>query len=636
MVPAAIRQPFKFCPEEPPMPLNRVSVTLLTRKSGHSTIEHAAYIDRDQYRDERTGKLTADYANRGDKEWSEVWLPKDAPERFRNPETFWNELEKREDQQNKRDTALLARSWIFTIPHWEGQTPADRLLMTKDLLREYTRKGWACHAAIHTPDSDNPNPHIHLDQPMRYLTPDGFGLRRKVFEKDGEFAQIRDELKHWKDRWSEIGARHLERAGFPEEALRYRTGHLSRDEKLNDALDRGDKEHADRMEDRPKVHMGAAHHKDQKGEYTRKGDKNREIDDYNKALQEERKHAREQGREPPNDLRGTPREIWWAYNGTRTAEEFQKSIEARGLHLCRTNRQDEIRSAVDFAYSDGKFVPHYNNGEYVVVTEKGWAFRLTHRSTGDTQKQVAEVMKPLNDQPMFGLEETRQGLDQQRQERIADYLQKRQPKKVKELKYPAGLTGERREIWESFQTAGNATAFQKNLYARGMFVARATHDDALASKTQSWAAEREGRYSPVFKDGEYMIVTARGQAYQLSEKSTSVKADVAQQFMKQLDGKETYNLRQLRALIEEDRISNIPRWRGDSGRNKGRRYPGGLNRAAERSGRTMLGIAVVGANLFEGMVSPPLSPKQKLEGEIAQDKTKRDVEIARNGGMERD
>jgi hypothetical protein len=236
---------------------------------------------------------------------------------------------------------------------------------------------------------------------------------------------------------------------------------------------------------------------------------------------------------------------------------------------------------------------------------------------------------------MMGLEETRQQLDAKRQAEISEILGKRHATKLKDLKPPDHLRGERLEIWEAFNTSKNAKAFEKNLNRRGMFVARATAEDALASKTESWAAERAGRYSPVLKENEYIVVTPRGRAYQLNDRSVGIKADVAQAFMKPLDSENIYNLRELRAAIEEDRISRIPRWRGFKGNSRSR-FPGGLDRPLERTGKTVLGLAATASDLFESVISRPLSPQQKLDGELAQQQKKREAERERNKGFERD
>ena len=587
------------------MALNLVKAAYLTRKNGQSTISHAAYIDRAKYIDERTGRYTKDYASEGGLEWKEVWLPKDAPEWMRDPEKLWNALEKREDQQNRRENALLSRSWIMAIPK-ELDTPEQRLWMVKDMLREFTRDGWVCQAAIHEPDNDNKNWHVHIQSPMRHITPDGFGLRREA-NADGRFESKLDELKHWKDRWSEIGAQHLRRAGFTLEAERFRSGHLNREDKLNDALDRGDKRLADKLEDKPHVHLGpAAFYMDQKGYRTRKGEENLEIDFLNHQRRCEREEARAGGRDASDELRGVSRHIWWAYNGTNTPEEFRQSLNERRFELARITPGEAAQS---LAKSKQAAQPVYREGEYVVVTEAGYVYRLTPRTTGDQFYDIKAHLKSLDAEKMLSMEDTKAQFKEAEADRI---FTRTDPSRLRET---------RQGIWMALYDRGNGTpqSFRKDLEARDIRLARVTQEDQEHSKTHQWYAERHGRYAPILREGEYVVVDRHNHVYQLNPRNTGLSERRMTDFTKPLDlDRSILSLRTTQMEVEEERIKGIdpkPRgWHGRSSRGKDTRLPGRINRSAERVAGKTLEFA---AGAVESFFARSLTPQEKERGRIA-------------------
>src|SRR5260370_30794173 len=105
--------------------------------------------------------------------------------------------------------------------------------------------------AIHAPHAynDDRNNHAHMLLTMREIGPEGFGDKARQWNKTTEFDR-------WKEKWSELGAEHLERAGFHKEAERFREGQLSRPERTKRAHDRGDMEAFEQLLDEPRRHRG--------------------------------------------------------------------------------------------------------------------------------------------------------------------------------------------------------------------------------------------------------------------------------------------------------------------------------------------------------------------------------------------
>ena len=240
------------------MAQNRLSTGILSRKSGGSILARAAYIHRDQYRDERTGKLTDD--NRPDRPDVEgeglfakdidnvpVWWSE-------SRERIFNELEKREDRSTHPNDAQLAYDFKISLPH--ELSAADRRQLISEWALKQAGKGYVVDVAIHRPnptENDPRNFHAHILMPMRPIDRDGWGNKfRAPGDSKRDFEKwCRENLKEWREHLSERGAFYLERAGFHEEAERFRVGHLSRPERAKAAHDRGDNEEFERLLDEP-------------------------------------------------------------------------------------------------------------------------------------------------------------------------------------------------------------------------------------------------------------------------------------------------------------------------------------------------------------------------------------------------
>lgn len=187
------------------------------------------------------------------------------------------------------------------------------------------QKGMVGDVAIHAPDAKNDerNFHVHMLLTMRELTPEGFGNKVRAWNKDTE-------LLAWREKWSELGANHLERAGFGLEADRFRVGHLTLQRQREAAVQRGDHEWADALDRTPGKHMGPhASAMEKQGTSTEKGAINREIKERNDARAKERSLTRTAG------------EIRLAYQLTDRAQAFADALEDRGLILARVDRDDQ-------------------------------------------------------------------------------------------------------------------------------------------------------------------------------------------------------------------------------------------------------------------------------------------------------
>jgi hypothetical protein len=191
----------------------------VSRGKGQSVIARAAYIAREKLRDERTNGVK-DYRYLGEPEWQEIFAPDQAPDWALDREKLWNAVERREDESTRPDQAQLARDFKIALPY---ELDVDqRRALVHDFAREMAEKGMVVDVAIHRPDADDDprNFHVHMLLTMREISPEGFGKKVREWNHDTE-------LEQWKERWSELGAHHLERPGFELEAERFRVGHFT-------------------------------------------------------------------------------------------------------------------------------------------------------------------------------------------------------------------------------------------------------------------------------------------------------------------------------------------------------------------------------------------------------------------------
>ncbi|MFZ0271019.1 MAG: MobA/MobL family protein [Acidobacteriaceae bacterium] len=270
------------------MALYRFSTIHVSRGKGDGAIKRAAYNGRCELSDERTGQAW-NYSGRSGLEASDIFVPDGAPKWMRDRQALWNEAAAAEDLSRRRDTAREARDFKISLPH--ELNAQQREWLVKDFARYLVRKGMVVDWAIHAPDdhSDSRHYHAHLLTTTREITREGFGNKVREWDK-------RETLQEWRERFAEMGAKQLERAGFKLEAERYREAFGTLQEQRRKAIQRGDMEHAERLDREPTRPMGpkaAAMERDPKRRIrTVRGNQNREI----VARNEQRSQTREKAR----------------------------------------------------------------------------------------------------------------------------------------------------------------------------------------------------------------------------------------------------------------------------------------------------------------------------------------------------
>jgi len=255
------------------------TVKAMSRAQGRSATAAIAYRAAERIEDERTGEIH-DYARKQGVEHSEIVLPAKSPEWATDRATLWNAAEKAETRRN----SVVAREWEVSIPYGLSKDQAA------DLVREYAqeiveRHGIAVDFAIHRDNAKTwegkekaeKGFHAHILGTTRRLGPEGF--TEKSRELDDKLKRGPEEVKHWRQRWAEMGAIRLRQLGREVAAERWRAGHLTIDEQKGAALARGDREWAGRFKDRaPSMHLGpSATALERRGQKTEIGRHNRGV-----------------------------------------------------------------------------------------------------------------------------------------------------------------------------------------------------------------------------------------------------------------------------------------------------------------------------------------------------------------------
>lgn len=150
------------------------------KQSQRSVVAAAAYRSGERLENDRTGKIS-DYRHKPDITHSEIQLPKNAPEEFKDREKLWNSVELKE----KRQDAQLAREVLVAIP--KELTSKQQIKLVHDYVQKnFVDEGMVADWSIHDPKKDadgNPkpaNPHAHILLTMRSLRPNGSWAPKKT------------------------------------------------------------------------------------------------------------------------------------------------------------------------------------------------------------------------------------------------------------------------------------------------------------------------------------------------------------------------------------------------------------------------------------------------------------------------
>ena len=210
------------------MSISHLNIKIVSRSCGESAVAAAAYQSGEKLYSERDSK-TKHYSMKQGIISTELLIPPNAPEVYKDRNTLWNAVEKVENHWNSQ----LARRIIIAIPK---EIPEE---MYSDLLhdycmKEFVDKGMCCDIAIHDKDDGEDNPHAHILLTLRPMDDNGnWGDKsHKIYDLDengkrimlpsGEYKSHKISTTGWDDQgnaeiwrhdWELMANEYLQRAG---------------------------------------------------------------------------------------------------------------------------------------------------------------------------------------------------------------------------------------------------------------------------------------------------------------------------------------------------------------------------------------------------------------------------------------
>lgn len=160
------------------MPIAFMRYNMISRSTGKNAVASAAYRSGSRLRDRQSGKIK-NYTRKEEVKYSEIDLPRNCTEKYRDRETLWNEVE----QQSHRKDARLARELIIALPV-ELTLEDDIKALKKYINDTFVSDGMIADWSIHWKDD---NPHCHVMLTTKPLGSDGetfIGQKTSVFKLD--------------------------------------------------------------------------------------------------------------------------------------------------------------------------------------------------------------------------------------------------------------------------------------------------------------------------------------------------------------------------------------------------------------------------------------------------------------------
>ena len=147
-------------------------IKIISRGKGKTATAAAAYRSGTKIVDDEFGE-THDYTRKGGVVFSEILLCVNAPSKYSDRQTLWNEVQKIEKQKN----AQLCREVEVALPiefSRDEQIEVVREYIKKNFIDKGMIADWSLH------DKSDGNPHAHILLTMRPLKPNGeWGAKRK-------------------------------------------------------------------------------------------------------------------------------------------------------------------------------------------------------------------------------------------------------------------------------------------------------------------------------------------------------------------------------------------------------------------------------------------------------------------------
>ena len=192
------------------MAIFHCQIKIISRGKGKTATAAAAYRSGTKIVDDELGK-THDYTRKGGVAFSEILLCINAPSKYSDRQTLWNEVQKIEKQKN----AQLCREVEVALPIEFSRN--EQIEVVREYIKKnFTDKGMIADWSLH--DKSDGNPHAHILLTMRPLKTNGeWGAKRKdryALDENGNKIPIIDVLTN-KQKIGAGGRKMWERISVP-------------------------------------------------------------------------------------------------------------------------------------------------------------------------------------------------------------------------------------------------------------------------------------------------------------------------------------------------------------------------------------------------------------------------------------
>ena len=192
------------------MAIFHCQIKIISRGKGKTATAAAAYRSGTKIVDDELGK-THDYTRKGGVAFSEILLCVNAPSKYSDRQTLWNEVQKIEKQKN----AQLCREVEVALPIEFSHN--EQIEVVREYIKKnFTDKGMIADWSLH--DKSDGNPHAHILLTMRPLKTNGeWGAKRKdryALDENGNKIPIIDVLTN-KQKIGAGGRKMWERISVP-------------------------------------------------------------------------------------------------------------------------------------------------------------------------------------------------------------------------------------------------------------------------------------------------------------------------------------------------------------------------------------------------------------------------------------
>ena len=356
------------------MAIYHLSAKIISRGKNQSAIASAAYRSGQLLIDE-TNEKTFNYSRKSDVAFSQIFLPNNAPKKFLNRQTLWNDIENFEKNSN----AQLAREIEFALPI--ELSLQQQIKLACNFAETFAQNGMCVDLAFHNKKG---NPHCHLMLTMRSLDINGHWLPKNSVQYkldcNGNKIPVLD--KQGNQKKEKNGKRVFEKIVTPtndwnnkEKLLEWRklyqdlansallTSNITKQIDCRSYFNQGIKKI-------PSIHLGqAATAMERRGILTERGNLNRKISRINSLNQKLQDYIDVTKKIPsPDDISTT---FLWISQTIRNTETEKTKIENKLLNEIQRLTDSILFDSQEFkAFKDAENLIHYNDQQYWYYREE--------------------------------------------------------------------------------------------------------------------------------------------------------------------------------------------------------------------------------------------------------------------------